>query len=381
MKYLVITTCLLMLMISTSVSSFGKNKSIEETRCPMDTVGYAVTPSQTVAVINLCDSLENARCLENERLHPVMSKRELIAAVCPHDDYLYAAPVYFHVMREITAPVILMIGVSHRARHMGIEGKLIFDDFKTWKGPYGKVKVSSLRDDIIEALPPEIVIVDGDIHAEEHSLEAFLPFLQYPGFPDRNKALERRNYSFPRIIPILVTRFKGESQGKAAGRLASVLKKEMEERGWILGEDLQILISADCVHYGDKKWGGRNFAPFGTDDQGYEKALKQEMKVIDSSLTGVIDDKRINRFRSLVERDDPEFPYKIPWCGVYSIPFGLSTARRLCELVGREPPEGFLLKYQTSLEPGRINPEPDGLGVTNINTLHHWVGYAAVGYW
>lgn len=347
----------------------------------MDTVGYAVTPSQTVAVINLCDSLENARCLENERLHPVMSKRELIAAVCPHDDYLYAAPVYFHVMREITAPVILMIGVSHRARHMGIEGKLIFDDFKTWKGPYGKVKVSSLRDDIIEALPPEIVIVDGDIHAEEHSLEAFLPFLQYPGFPDRNKALERRNYSFPRIIPILVTRFKGESQGKAAGRLASVLKKEMEERGWILGEDLQILISADCVHYGDKKWGGRNFAPFGTDDQGYEKALKQEMKVIDSSLTGVIDDKRINRFRSLVERDDPEFPYKIPWCGVYSIPFGLSTARRLCELVGREPPEGFLLKYQTSLEPGRINPEPDGLGVTNINTLHHWVGYAAVGYW
>lgn len=381
MKYLVITTSLLMLMISTSVSSHGKEQSTGKTRGPVDTVGYAVTPSQTVAVMNLCDSLEKARCLKNERTHPVMSRRELIAAICPHDDYLYAAPVYFHVMREITAPVILMIGVSHHARHKGIEGKLIFDDFKSWKGPYGKVRVSSLRDDIIEALPEEIVMVDGDIHAKEHSLEAFLPFLQYQEFSDRNKALEMRNYSFPRIIPILVTRFKGESRAEAAGSLASVLKKEMKDRDWILGKDLQILISADCVHYGDKKWGGRNYAPFGSDAKGYEKALKQEMKIIDSSLTGVIDDGKIDRFRSLVERDDPEWPYKIPWCGVYSIPFGLSTARRLCELAGREAPEGFLLKYQTSLEPGKISPEAEGLGVTNINTLHHWVGYAAVGYW
>jgi len=271
-----------------------------------------------------------------------------------------------------------MFGVSHHARHMGIEGKLIFDDFKAWKGPYGKLEVSGLREDIVEALPREFVLVDSDIHAEEHSLEAFLPFMQ---FMEKSKVLGVEGLPYLRILPILVTRFKGELQSKAADTLAVILKKEFQKRNWVMGKDVQIFISADCVHYGDEKWGGRNYAPFGTDREGYEKALKQEMKIINSTLTGRIDTGRINKFRSLVERDDLEWPYKIPWCGVYSIPFSLNTLSKLCKLTGRESPEGFLLSYGTSLDPGRLNPDAEGLGVTNINTLHHWVGYAAIGYW
>ena len=381
MKLLIITLSTLLLIVSTSAQSFEARDYLPEVRMSLDTIGYATTPSQMEAIINLCDSMENTRYLENEQAHSVMSERNLIAAICPHDDYLYAGPVYTHVMREIKAPLIIMFGVSHHARHMGIEGKLIFDDFKFWKGPYGKLQISGLREDIIEALPREYVLVDSDIHAKEHSLEAFLPFLQYQEFKEKNKNLDREWVSSLRILPILVTRFKGESQGKVADTLAAVLKKELQDRNWVMGKDVQILISADCVHYGDEKWGGRNYAPFGTDREGYEKALEQEMKIINSSLTGRIVAGRINHFRYLVERDDLEWPYKIPWCGVYSIPFGLSALGKLCKLVGREPPEGILLKYGTTLDPGRLNIGTKGLGVTNINTLHHWVGHVAIGYW
>jgi AmmeMemoRadiSam system protein B len=381
MKVLIITLSTLLLIVSTSAQSLEARDYLPGVRMPLDTIGYATNPSQVEAIINLCDSLEKTRYLENTQAHSVMSKKNLIAAICPHDDYLYAGPVYTHVMREIKAPLIIMFGVSHHARHMGIEGKLIFDDFKSWKGPYGKVKVSGLREDIIEALPREYVLVDSEIQAKEHSLEAFLPFLQYQEFMGKNKILDRGGSSSLRILPILVTRFKGELQGKVADTLAAVLKKELQDRNWVMGKDVQILISADCVHYGDEKWGGRNYAPFGTDRKGYEKAFEQEMKIINSSLTGLIDAGHINQFRSLVERDDLEWPYKIPWCGVYSIPLGLSTLGKLCKLAGREPPEGILLKYGTSLEPGCLNPDTKGLGVTNINTLHHWVGYAAIGYW
>ncbi len=380
MKILSIVSSVLLLMVSVSVSSAAE-ESLSYVRMPLDSVGYATTPSQVEAIINLCDSLESASYFANEQRYPIMLKRNLIAAICPHDDYLYAGPVYIHVMREVRAPVIIMFGVSHHARHMGIEGKLIFDDFKAWKSPYGELKISGLREDIIEALPGKFVLVDGDIHSKEHSLEAFLPFLHYPEFGGEDKSLDREKFSLPTILPILVTRFKGNLQREAADIFAVVLEKEMEERGWVLGKDVQILISADCVHYGDEKWGGRNYAPFGTDREGYETALEQEMKIINSSLTGLIDAGRIDQFRYLVERDDLEWPYKIPWCGVYSIPFGLTALGKLCKLTGREPPEGVLLNYGTSLDPGRLNPETKGLGVTNINTLHHWVGYAGIGYW
>ncbi len=380
MKISSIVSSILLLTVQASFSSAAE-ESLSDVRMPLDTVGYATTPSQVEAIINLCDSLESELYLANEQRYPIISKRNLIAAICPHDDYLYAGPVYLHVMREVRAPVIIMFGVSHHARHMGLEGKLVFDNFKAWKGPYGKLEISGLREDIIEALPEKLVLVDGDIHSKEHSLEAFLPFLRYPELGGEGKILDRKDFSFPTILPILVTRFKGESQREVADMLAAVLKKEMEKKGWELGTDVQILISADCVHYGDEKWGGRNYAPFGTDRKGYEKALEQEIKIINSSLTGLIDAGRISQFRYLVERDDLEWPYKIPWCGVYSIPFGLATLEKLCKLAGREPPEGVLLKYGTSLDPGRFNPETKGLGVTNINTLHHWVGYAGIGYW
>lgn len=383
----------LLLLLTTTVRA--ENEHTSPLRILADTIGYATRTDQIEAIVAFADSIESARYLSNVATFPKISGALMIGAICPHDDYLYAGHVYTHVMREVRAPVAILFGVSHTARRRNVQGKLIFDRFEAWKGPYGNSRISSLRESVIEKLSKDLVLVSNEIHAEEHSLEAFIPFLQYyeihgqrggtiksgnrggrvdtAGSGDRRLEVE--------ILPILVTRLKGPLFESAVDTLAAVLFDEIRRRGWKLGEDIVILISADCVHYGDEKWGGRNYAPFGVGREGYRQGVAQDLEIVRSSLTGSLTNEHVTRFKERVERDDFQWPYKVTWCGVYSIPFGLSVMMSLRERGAEVAPEGFLLRYATSLEPGPFPIEVQGLGVTNINTLRHWVGYAAIGYW
>ena len=338
-------------------------------RQPADTVGYATTPGQVEAVVAVSDSLIRGGALPFAMQSASSGAGIMIGAIVPHDDYIYAGPYYAMTIDRVGADLVVLFGVAHRARRIGLEGKLIFDDFIGWKGPYGVTPVSSLRERVIERLPEEIVLVDGSFHASEHSLEAFIPFLQYYG----GGKVE--------ILPVLVTRFAGDSFDEAVGEMTRSLAAVLEEEGMVLGRDAAVLISADCVHYGDEEWGGRNYAPFGTDRDGYEKATAQDIDIARSTLEGPLSAEKIAFFRNRVERDDLEWPYKVTWCGVYSIPFGLSVLDGLSTAQGREAPDGHILGYGTSLEPGRLPVEQTGLGATNIATERHWVGYLAMGYW
>jgi len=284
------------------------------------------------------------------------------------------------LLRNLEAPLVVLVGVSHAARREGVRGKVVFDTFRAWKGPYGEVPVSSIREDIIGAMPPDLVLASEKLHAAEHSLEGLIPFLQYP-WPGGAAAEEQGAGRKVEILPVLVTMLPGGSFRAAAGAFTEALRRQMEKRGMKLGRDVAIVISADCVHYGDEGWGGRNYAPFGTDREGYMKAVGQDVDIATSTLAGRIDGRKIDAFRERVDSGEFEKPYKIPWCGVYSIPFGVSVIRGLCALDGREAPLGVMLDYSTSLAPGRIDAGRSGLGATNIATLRHWVGYTAVGYW
>jgi AmmeMemoRadiSam system protein B len=337
-------------------------------RMQKDTVGYATRPDQVVALVKLVDSLEAAHYISNAAAFPLMAKGPMIGAICPHDDYLYAGRGYVHVMREVRAPRVILFGVSHTARRRGIQDKLIFDDFSAWKSAYGNCPVSPMREEIVAALPPGLVLVNDTIHAEEHSLEGFVPILQH---------------YVPKveIVPILVTRLNGGNFDAAADALAAAISNIMKKHGWRLGKDVAILVSADCVHYGDEEWGGRNYAPFGADEDGYEKGVAQDREVIRSSLAGALSRDRIDVFKERVENNDFQQPYKITWCGVYSIPFGLSVLDRLAAREGRKAPEGFTLAYGTSVDPPKLPLAHTGLGVTAVATLRHWVGYTAIGYW
>ncbi len=334
-------------------------------RAPVDSVGYALRPEQIERVVAVSDSLDASLLARYERFG---ERGRMVGAVAPHDDHLYAGRVYVHAMRRIEAPLAVLVGVCHAGRRRGLEGKLVFDTHDSWAGPYGNCEVSDLRDEVAGALPPELVMVSDELHDEEHSLEAFIPFLQY----------YRRDI---RILPVLVTRMPGELMGEASRLFAKALHDACEARGWTLGDDVVLLVSADCVHYGDERWGGRDYAPFGVDEKGYRRAVEQDIGIATGCLTGTITEAGVERFRERVERDDLEWPYEVTWCGVYSIPFGLGALATLSDLEGRPRPTGYLLRYGTSLDPGRLPVEIGGLGVTNIATLRHWVGHVSIGYW
>ena len=350
------------------VRSFQGAAPRSSLRVQKDTIGYATRPGQVEALVRLVDSLEAPRYASNAEAFPLMKKSPMIGAICPHDDYLYAGRGYVHVMREIRAPRVILFGVSHTARRRGIHDKLIFDDFTAWKSAYGACPVSPIREEIIAALPAGLVLVNDTIHSEEHSLEGFIPVLMH-------------YVSGVEIVPILVTRLSGDRLVNAADTLASVISIIMGKHRWKLGKDVVILVSADCVHYGDEEWGGRNYAPFGADETGYAKGVAQDRDVVRSSLTGALSREKIGVFREKVDSNDFQQPYKITWCGVYSIPFGLSVLERLSELAGGKSPRGFMLIYGTSVDPPRLPLEHVGLAATAIATLHHWVGYTAIGYW
>jgi AmmeMemoRadiSam system protein B len=343
----------------------------------VDTVGYAVRPEQVELVAALADSLI-VEGLPHEHSSAPVKGGEMIGAIVPHDDYIFAAPYYVMTLGNVRAPLVIVFGVAHRARRIGLEGKLIFDDFSGWRGPYGVNPVSPLRERVIAGLPAEIVLVDGAFHAAEHSIEAIIPFLQYPVFRERMTGAGAGEVE---ILPVLVTRFSGDSFEWAAGEMARVLSRVLAEAGMRLGRDVAVLISADCVHYGDENWGGRGYAPFGTGPEGYAEATGRDIDIARATLEGSVSAEKIAGFRDRVECDDLEWPYKVTWCGVYSIPFGLTVLHRLASEQRRAPPSGILLGYGTSLQPGRLPVEWTGLGATNIATMRHWVGYLAMGYW
>jgi AmmeMemoRadiSam system protein B len=344
-------------------------------REPVDTVGYATRPDQVELVAALSDSLIAAGLAGGQGAYPAPDS-VMIGAIVPHDDYIFAGPFYTMTVGRMAADLVIMFGVAHRARRIGLEGKLIFDDFIGWRGPYGVTPVSALREKLISSLPADIVKVDGSFHASEHSLEAMIPFLQYFG-----RIRHDGSGLGPRILPVLVTRFPGDSFEKAAGAMIRSLSSLLRDEGMVLGRDAAVLVSADCVHYGDEAWGERGYAPYGTGREGYGKATAMDIDIAETTLGGILSRDKIAGFRERVERDDLEWPYKVTWCGVYSIPFGLSVLGGLAAAEGREAPRGFMLGYGTSLDPGRLPVEGSGLGATNINTLRHWVGYLAMGYW
>ena len=98
-------------------------------------------------------SAESGLFASNAAMRSKLSGDAMIAAICPHDDYLYAGHVYIHVMRDIEAPLVVLFGVSHTARRRKIQDVLIFDSHSAWMGPYGECTVSPLREAVMARLP------------------------------------------------------------------------------------------------------------------------------------------------------------------------------------------------------------------------------------
>jgi MEMO1 family protein len=333
-----------------------------------DTVGFAHLESQIEAVVQRIAAQDGAKLERILESHNVAADDRWRMAIAPHDDYAYAGFMYPLVLRNVAASVVIIFGVAHKARQLGLENELVFDSYTHWPGPYGDIAVSPLREKIISALPQGSFRVNDEMQSIEHSVEAKLPFLQH-----YNRAVE--------FVPILVPCMPFSRMNELAPKLASAVASVMDDERLDWGADIALVASTDAVHYGDEGWGGRNFALYGADADGYVKALAHEQRIMRECFDGELRPDRIERFTRYTLSDHDHREYKWTWCGRYSVPFGLLTAWHLQRLRGGRPLAGTILGYATSLEGQRIEVgDLDGMGTTAAATLRHWVGYAAVGF-
>ena len=148
-------------------------------RGQMDTVGFASTAAQMDMVHAQAAAAAAPREAALRAEHGwTDAEPRFVAAVCPHDDYYYASRLYQLALARVRAPVVVLFGVFHKARAFDVSDRLVFDRFATWRGAYGPVKVSPLREDLLARIRLEDRVVDNDMHQVEHSLEALVPFLQ-----------------------------------------------------------------------------------------------------------------------------------------------------------------------------------------------------------
>lgn len=338
----------------------------DRVRGQMDTIGFVVEESPAEDVVATAVRLEHESLAAQDQQLGMTDGQGFIGGICPHDDHLYASRVYVHLTERITAPRVLLIGVFHRAKSWELQDRIVFDQFDAWHGPWGKIDIDSVREKLVASLRPESFMVDNAMHCREHSLEAILPFLQR-GHQDRT------------IVPILVPHMGWDRLAELTDELAGAIAMIMQENGWRLGTDIAIIVSSDAVHYGPDF----DHTPFGTDTGAYDRAVTRDIQLVDDHLSGRLDPARLHLFlETLVEPETLE--YRIPWCGRFSIPFGLEVLRKLSIATEGETPYGSLLRSGTSLSEPELPVSPasreSGLGYTAPSNLHHWVGYSAVGY-
>jgi AmmeMemoRadiSam system protein B len=347
-------------------SMMGLRSQGDRVRGQMDTVGFVVDQHQAEEVVETALRLERDSLAEQDARLGMTRGEGFIGGVCPHDDHLYASRVYVHLTERITAPRVILIGVFHRANSWHLRDRIVFDAFDAWNGPWGEVGIDEIRDELTSALSPASYVVDNAMHCREHSLEAIVPFLQR-GHLDRT------------IVPILVPPMGWDRLQELSDELSRVIDDLMRSRGWVLGTDLAVVVSSDSVHYGPDF----DHSPFGVGAEGYEKATTRDRSLALDHLERDLDTNQLRAlFGTLV---DPEsLDYRLPWCGRFSIPFGLELLRKVALASTGASPHGTLLRYGTSLSEAELPvssaTRTAGLGYTAPSNFHHWVGYAAVGY-
>jgi AmmeMemoRadiSam system protein B len=333
----------------------------------VDTIGFPHTAKQMDFIAGYTLKKEQKRFFENDKKYGFSENTPFVFGISPHDDYTLAARTAVHVQRHIHAKTVILIGNAHWSETFGIRDKLIFGDFKFWRGPYGDVKVSPLREEIIAGLPKSDYVVNRTVVETEHSLEALVPFLQY-----FNREVE--------IVPILIPFTHWSRMNMLAKDLAGVVEKLIKEKGLVLGKDVAVLVSSDGMHYGDHAWSYYNYYPFGTDASGYQKAMDYDSALVSRFLTGKITlEKDHVLYDSLINEQDIS-QYKVSWCGRFSVTFAVNFMVRLVQRLQQREMTGYFLRHGSSLNDAWVPVRKMHMGITGDVNLHHFVTYFSVGF-
>ncbi|WP_297093880.1 AmmeMemoRadiSam system protein B [uncultured Draconibacterium sp.] len=364
MKILHLFFSLFALLAICSCSTNTKTQQAKQNIRPVvDTVGFAHLDWQMDSIVSRISTQFGEELAETAQPENTVWR----TAICPHDDYAYAGWLYPAVLKNLKAKTLIIFGVAHKARNFQLENQLVFDSFDAWQGPYGTVKVSPIREQLMEKMPDEYYVVHDSMQLVEQSIESMIPFLQH-----QNKATE--------IVSVLVPYMEKGRMNSIAESFAAALKDITSTQQLEWGKDIALLITTDAVHYGCEEWGGNNYARFGCDSIGYEKAMEYEHEIIANCFTGDLSNDKTDQFINYTVQADNFKEYKWTWCGRYSVPMGLKVANRFQQLTNAASLEGIPLAYETTISHPEIPVQDLKMGKTAIATTKHWVGLAAIGF-
>ena len=332
--------------------------STDEVRGQQDAIGFASRADQMAQVWEW-----SALPPLPEALGPKPAPG-VLGAICPHDDYLFAGRVYRQVLPLVTARTIVLVGVFHKYRRFGTKNALVFDPYRAWRSPDGDIRISGLREELLAQLPPADVIQDAAMQDSEHSVEAIAYWLKH-----QDPGVE--------IVSVLVPSATFPRFRELASHLGQALAASMRKRGWTLGRDVAIVISSDGIHYGTDF----AYAPYGEGGvDAYLKAVARDRELLTGPLAGSVSPEKAETFFSTVV--DPLNPdaYRMPWCGRFSVPFGLLLLGETAREFGLPPPEGFPIAFGTSISFPELPVKPLGMGATAAANLYHFVSYPGVAF-
>jgi len=329
-------------------------------RAQVDTIGFATRVEDIQAVVRTAMTVEG---LDDAPDGPAWT-----AAILPHDDHLYTGRTVVHALDGLQAKRWIILGVCHACRREGVRDQLIFEDADAWQIGGETIRAATLLRHSLRRQLGDYAVIDDDRHAAEHSIEALVPWLRQAR-PDAQ------------FVPVLVPGMSRERMAEVATAFGQALADICDDARLVPGVDIGLLISADAVHYGCEGWGDRHYDPYGCDEAGHAAGVARDVEICVENLSGEVTPESAWGFADAVwDESDPGYPYKITWCGVYSIPFGLLTMDAWMDAGGLAPLVGTLLRYGDSVGDGRVEVDGTGLGVTADNTVRHWVGYPALGY-
>lgn len=329
----------------------------QETRPVRDDVGFCWNP---VSMQKLMDYLQSQ---EKESFEA----EGLVAAISPHDDYLYAGRIYYPLFQILKANEVVIFGVTHSTVRNELEdfrNILILDSFAFWPGLKKPIGVSGLREYVKKNLDKTVFVTNNKAHGIEHSIEALLPFLQYFN-PDI------------KITPIMVTPMPFARMEDVSSKLAVTIAAYMNEKHLAPGKDIFFLISSDGNHYGEDFTN----SPFGEGEKAWVAARDLDKRLIRTYLTGVMESRKI---AGLTEElwGETYLDYRNTyWCGKYSVPFGLLVVEKTMALTLNKKINGVLFRFSDTYSEGVLPIKKTGMGTTAPFSLRHWVSFFSIGYY
>lgn len=337
--------------------SFAQNTDYENIRPIRDSIGFCWNADEM-------DHFMNYLSANNSDVKPIPQK--LVAAISVHDDYLYAGNVYYPLYQNVKTKEVVIFGVMHGTvrKELGPQSNiLILDNYSKWRGPYGDIQISPLREIIKSKLPKDDFIVSDKAHSIEHSIEALIPFLQY-----YNRDLK--------ITPIMVTQMSMERFEEVSGRLSDIIIDYAKSKNLKLGEDIFFLISNDANHYGEDF----SNAPYAMDANAHKLATENDKRIIEQDLVNKITNEKIIQAAKDILPDSSR-KYVPLWCGRYPIVFGLMTVTKIVKAIDNKELLGKLFKYSDTFTEKVLPIKNTSMGLTAVFSYKHWCGWFTEGFY